>query len=265
MIRYAILLVLCLLLQDQCNFANETIDAGVLDLVQVENQGNDTEALLKSHPLAFLKKCLERYEREVQGYSTKFIKRERIAGNLKPLEKIEVFFRENPFSVYFDWIEGAGMAQKVLYVKGENENKLLARGSGALKYLPVFAKAVDGAEAKNNGRYPIDQFGIYLGTKRSVASMEKAQQRGQLYLKYEGIFKVAELGDRQCYKLVRTPYVPLEDEGVYEYTLFIDTESWLQIGSVLKDASGNLIAEYFFRDLKINPVFKKDQFTRASL
>jgi hypothetical protein len=219
--------------------------------------------LIHYHPAHFLEMCLERYKREVTGYSATFRKRERVGGKLGPMEKLEVHFREQPFSVYMKWVEGAGMAQKVLYVAGENKGKLLARAT--LTFLGVFEKDVDGAEAKKTGRYTIDQFGIYLGTKRTLAAMRKAEARGQLHVAYHGIFKVAELGDRLCYKFVRTPYVPPEEEGVYEYTLYIDKENWLQVGSVLRDVNGNVIAEYYFRDLVVNPSFKKDQFTRNAL
>jgi len=214
------------------------------------------DCVLHYHPLLFLEMCLDRYKAEVKGYSTTFIKRERIEGKLQPPEKIEVHFREQPFSVSMNWQEGARLAQKVLYVAGENNGKLLARGRGLiLASMGVFEKDVDSADAKKTGRYPIDQFGIYLGTKRSLESMRKARKEGTLHIEYQGIFRVPELGDRVCHKFVRTPYAPPEDDGVFEYTIYIDQENWLQIGSVLKDVEGNLIASYFFRDLKINPQF----------
>jgi hypothetical protein len=221
--------------------------------------------LINYHPTLFLEMCLERYKREVKGYSTRFIKRERINGKLEPMEKLEVLCREEPFGVYMNWLEGARLAQKVLYVKGENNNKLLARGAGLLAWGPVFQKDVDSDEAKKTGRYTIDQFGIFLGTQRTLAAMRKAQERGALHVTYDGIWEVPEFGGRECYKFTRTPYEPVEEEGVNELTIYIDRENWLQVGSVLRDTQGKLIAEYYFRDLKINPEFKADQFTRAAL
>src|SRR5437868_3828766 len=63
--------------------------------------------LMHYHPVQFLEMCLERYQRDVRGYSTLFIKRERIGGKLEPMEKLEVLFREEPFSVYMNWLQGA--------------------------------------------------------------------------------------------------------------------------------------------------------------
>ena len=48
-------------------------------------------------------------------------------------------------------------------------------------------------------------------------------------------------------------------------TIYIDKETWLQVGTVLKGDGGKLVGEYFFRDLKLNPEFKPDQFLRAAL
>ena len=47
--------------------------------------------------------------------------------------------------------------------------------------------------------------------------------------------------------------------------MYIDKENWLQVGNVLKGEEGRLIGEYFFRDLKLNPDFPPDTFTREAL
>ncbi len=307
-LRYLILLLLCLLLQDRPSTRADTynlIEPQAVAVVQTRIVFKNQELLrqellaglvfatsqafpasvpwspmheigtkdlypvdflLHYHPLLFLEMSLERYKREVRGYSTRFLKRERIGGTLNPPESLDVWFREQPFSVCMYWLDGRlKRDRKPLYVAGENNGKLLARGAGLGRSHGICTKDVDDAEAKKNGRYTIDQFGIYLGTKRTVASMRKAQERGALHLTYQGIFEVPQLGNRACYKLVRTPFDPPEEEGVNELTIYLDRENWLQVGSVLKDSKGQLIAEYYFRDLKLNPQFKKDQFTRAAL
>ena len=39
----------------------------------------------------------------------------------------------------------------------------------------------------------------------------------------------------------------------------------MQVGSTLKGADGQLLGEYFFRDIELNPEFKPDTFTREAL
>lgn len=257
---------LCLVAQDQRPPREEARDLVNLDGVKKEIGKDDTtsaEYLCQNRPLVFLESCLEHYKQNVRGYSCTFRKIERIKGIQRPLEKIEVQFREEPFSVYFNWMEGAGLACKVLYVRGENNNKLL--GLPILKFLGVKERDVDGTEAKSTGRYTIDQFGIYLGAQRTLESMRRAEQHGGLHLEYKGMVSVPQLGDRMCHTFVRRPYDPVEEEGVNELTIFIDPENKMQVGSILKDVEGNLIAEYFFIDIKLNPDYAENQFTRAVL
>src|SRR5262245_49504082 len=83
------------------------------------------EALAGKDPIGFLKYCLRRYEREVKDYSLTMQKQERINGNLEKKELVEVAFRENPHSVFMQWTEGARLAQRALYVQGENNDRLI--------------------------------------------------------------------------------------------------------------------------------------------
>jgi outer membrane lipoprotein-sorting protein len=150
-----------------------------------------------------------------------------------------------------------------MYVKGENNDRMLALP--ALVSFFVVSKDVDCEDARKSGRYLISQFGMKLGTERTLSNMVKARDRGKLTTEYHGIEVVEELGFRSCFKFVRSKYDPPEEEGVYELTFYIDVETWLQSGSVLKDVKGETIAEYFFRDIKLNPQFGPNQFTRKAM
>ncbi len=127
------------------------------------------------------------------------------------------------------------------------------------------AVALNDPEARKSGRYSMAQFGMGLAIKRSVKSMRAAQARGALHLKYLGQVPVEELGGRVCHKFVRSPYDPLEEDALNELTLYIDRETWLQTGSLLRDPHGNVLAEYFFRDIVVNPMIPEKQFTRGAL
>jgi hypothetical protein len=230
-----------------------------------QEKGPSLEELLRERPVDFLEVCLRRYEQEVQGYRLIFLKQERQNGKLHPAEKIRVHFREKPFSVHMQWLAGERLAWKSLYVEGENDGKLLAVPS-LLKWIgTVVTRDVDGPDAKQSGMYTINQFGIYLAMQRTVTSMRTAQKAGTLHLHYEGLVQLEQVGNRPCYKLVRTPYEPPEENDVNELILYIDQETLLQVGSVLRDSKNQLIAEYFFRDIEINPTFDAKQFTRKGL
>lgn len=223
------------------------------------------EMILHYQPVLFFQLCLDKYDRNVASYSTTFVKQETVKGKKLNPEKIKVAFREQPFSVLFNWQEGAGLAKNVLYVQGQNDDHMRVRANVPLLSLTILNKPVDGSEAKGAGRYTIKQFGLKQALERTLDSMQKAQERGTLHIRYEGQVKVDRLRDRVCHKFVRTPYNPVEEEGLNELVLYIDSEMWLQTGSILRDIKGNVIAEYFFDELELNPTFQANVFTDKSI
>ncbi len=223
------------------------------------------ERLAKTDPIAFLETCIRRYDREVKGYTATLRKQERIEGQLERSEVIDVAFREKPFSVLLRWKEGARRASATLYVKGENKDHLLVRPAGILSVAGIVVRDPNGSDAKKGGRYPLTEFGIKIGTQRTLASWENARKDKGLHVEYLGVKRIKEAGDRPCWVLRRSQYKKPEEEGISELTVYIDKETWLQVGSIIKGEEGRLIGEYFFRDIKLNPRFEPGTFMRKAL
>jgi hypothetical protein len=231
----------------------------------------EMEALARRRPVAFLETCLRYYDQMVQGYQVVMQKQERLQGKIQKKETIQVAFRENPFSVSMRWLEGARKADRVVYVKGENDDMMLAHPAGvAGSLVKVVKRKVDGPEAKEAGRYPLDQFGIKNALVRAVSSMKAAKENNALEVGFLGEVPVIEAGNKPCYKLRRT-YLQPEADGVMELTAYIDKGTWLPVGWVMKGkinpTTGNrdFVAEYFFKDFRLNPEFGADQFKEAAL
>lgn len=225
------------------------------------------QKLAADDPVRFLEFCLLRYRREVHGYRCTLHKQERIAGKLRPPEVVEVRYRRQPHSVYMHWLEGADRAERVLYVQGENNDQMLVRPNGALRRAvagDVVRRDPNGPEARQAGRYSLAHFGIEQGTQRIVGHWQAARQRGRFHADYQGTAPVPQLGGRPCFRFFRSSDLP-EEDGVVELTLFVDRDTWLQTGSILKGKDGSLIAQYFFRDVELNPPFPEGQFTAAAL
>ncbi|HTU16880.1 MAG TPA: DUF1571 domain-containing protein [Gemmataceae bacterium] len=227
--------------------------------------GAEMEGLAKKDPIAFLEKCIQRYDRDVKAYTTTLEKKERIDGRLERTEVIDAAFREDPFSVLMKWKEGARKATGILYVKGENRDQLLVHPAGIFSVAGIVTRDPKGSDAKKSSRYPITEFGIKVGMQRTLASWNRARKANALHIEYLGVKKIKKAGDRPCWVLKRTDYPKPEDDGITELTIFIDKDSWLQVGSILKGEEGKLIGEYYFRDIKLNPDFPPNTFTRAAL
>lgn len=223
------------------------------------------EEFAKKKPVEFLEFCLAEYDKKVTGYRCHFVKQERVKGNLREPEKLRANFRAKPYAVHMFWLEGAEYCESSMYVEGENDGKLLARSMLFGIRGPIVARPVDAPDCKATSRFPITEFGIRAGAVSTINAMRAAQARGKLHVTYEGTEPVAKLGDRPCYRMVRTPYDPPEDDNCYKLTIWIDCDTLMHVGSELIDVEGNLIAEYYFRDIELNPTFDEKQFTRGAM
>jgi len=163
------------------------------------------------------------------------------------------------------WVRGAKRAASVLYVEGENEDKMLVRPTGlAGAFVKVAARDPEGDEARQAGRYTIKQFGLNKTLQRTLTDWKAIRDKGALKVAYLGVRKVREVGDRPCYTLRRTAVEP-EKDGLSEVTVYIDKETWLQVGTVLKGAENKLLGEYLFRDIHFDAKFKPNQFEASAL
>jgi hypothetical protein len=226
--------------------------------------------LCRDDPVQAIATAMRKYKSDVESYSCTLVKQERIRGELRDRETIACDFREAPFSVLMRWIEGKGRVDAMLYVAGENGDQLLlVPSSETLKAaLRVMGKtygkrALNSDDARSAARYPANQFGLYHGTERVYSAWRAAKEAGALRTQYDGVRAIPELGGRPCHVLHRTCVVP-EDDGLTRVTLMFDTETLLQTGSVLM-AGDELLATYYFRDIKLNPKFDADHFSPERL
>jgi hypothetical protein len=222
--------------------------------------------LAAADPVGFLVKCLHEYhERVTTGYTCTFVMHERVNGKLKDPEQIECWYRENPYSIMMHWQKGAGLAAASLYVADENEGKLCVRLDSLLgKRLGWVKSAPDGPEAKSSSRYRITEFGVRCGTERTYRAWKALQERGvKLQVQYLGVQQRDEIGGRACHVVKRTCDPP-EEEGLTDVTIYVDVETWLQVGSVLMN-NGELIGSYWFKDIRLNPTFDDKQFKPETL
>jgi len=233
----------------------------------------EMEKLASNDPIKFLENCVRRYERDkVTGYHLILEKQERLDNNLEKKEVLDVWFKEQPHSVFLEWREGARKADRVLYVEGENQSDgksmIVAKPHGlAGRFVKSMTIDPESKMARSAGRYPLPEFGMKKGLLRTLESWRTATT---LHVEYEGIRKVKELGDRDCFVLHRTNFKePEGPDRVTEQMLYVDVEHWLLVGTILhhrdKNNADHLVARYLFRDIQLNPRFADDQFTKKRI
>jgi hypothetical protein len=249
--------------------------------------------LAKTDPVAMLEKCLSRYAREVTGFRATLHKRERIGGALHPPERVRVAVRNEPFAVSMVWDEGArgvigAPVVGVLYPYADEKNPQKADPVRLAVWRPdALFSSYRGVEVKDDlarlsSRYSVKESGFDKSMLRTLDAWKTAKQKQSLRFEYLGSGPVEQLGGRVCHRIRRTcptteadsyaldearPTDPkkLKADGFDQVTIFIDAERWIQVGTELKKASGDLVGEYYFRDLELNPTFAADAFTPAAL
>jgi hypothetical protein len=139
------------------------------------------------------------------------------------------------------------------------------------------------ALARDSSRYCITDAGIYRGMLRTYTAWKKRKDGGELKAEYLGRRAVEEVGGRECHVVKRTCKSPevdsfaldeqpptdpkvVERDGFTEVTLYVDAERQLQLGTVLRRADGELVGEYYFRNVELTTAeFPPDTFTPAAL
>lgn len=223
------------------------------------------EYLAAKDPVAFVEAAIARYDREVTGYTCLLIKEERLGGVLMPEEQILCWFRQKPsFRILMEWVQGARLAHRVLYVQGENDNRLLAKLNGVLALGGTARRDADGSDARSSARYPATEFGMRHGMQRTLDALRAARGRGELKTVFNGLKTVPELG-YPCWEIVRPDYPRPEDDGISHATYYYDPKTWLQVGSVLRDAEGKLIGRYFFTELDLEAKIPDEMFVEKAL
>jgi hypothetical protein len=265
---FVILLVVCLMFAPARRVTGDLELSGrpaELPVGQPAESAKTFGDLCRDNPVEAIAASLCRYKSDVEGYTCKLAKQERIKGELRDPELIACDFSEAPFAVIMRWLEGKGRVDALLYAAGENGDQLLLiPSSDTLKAaLRVMGKTygkrgLTSEDARSASRYPADQFGIYHATQRVYAAWRAAQERGTLKTRYDGVRSIRELDSRPCHVLHRMCVTP-EEDGLTQVTLMFDAETLLQIGAEIRGGN-ELIATYYFRDLKLNPRFDAKHF-----
>jgi hypothetical protein len=264
------LLVICLMFAPGRRLIGDPELSGRPSVVPKQAPARPFAELCKDDPVGALAASLEKHK-DVDGYTCTLVKRERIAGKIRDVETIACDYQAAPFSVRMRWTAGVGRAEAMMYVAGENDDQLLIVPAGdiakkAVKALTgrTYAKrALTSADAKGASRYPANEFGLEHSTRRVYAAWQAAEGRKQLKTEYLGLVAVPELGDKK-HHVVRRTVNPPEEEGLTSVTVIFDPDTLFQVGSVLK-AGDELIGQYYFKNVVLNPKYEKTHFAADNL
>ncbi|MHC5061406.1 MAG: DUF1571 domain-containing protein [Planctomycetota bacterium] len=215
--------------------------------------------LAKNDHITLLRLALERYENSVQDYVGTFYKQERLRGKLGKEQTIAFAFKEEPYSIYMEWEKNSGAADKLLYVKNQNDDKMIVHPTGLLSWLKSVKRDPGGKDVRKSSLYTCDQFGFYSSMKRGLEDYELAKENGDLEIKYTGLTQVH---GRNCITFERI-LPKKKDYDTARLVIKLDVEYLLPVELERYDWDNRLIFQYSFSDLKFNTGLKTEDFKPA--
>ena len=204
--------------------------------------------------LASIKECQLRF-RNVRDYTCTFSKRERINGQLTPLNVLMMKARTQPRSIYFKFRQPSP-GREAIYIVGRNDGMVLAHEVGLKKLLAgTLSLEPTGGRAMEGCRHPISEAGIgpLLDTLRTRWSSELDPSESVV------AFRDGQMvGTRRC-TMIETTHPHQQPKFMfYRVRLFIDDELGLPIHFEAYDwpsspgGPAELVEDYTFSDLRLN-------------
>ena len=206
------------------------------------------------------------------GYTATFSKQEVVADELTDEQVMQVKIRHEPFSVYMKWVTGH-KGRQLLYVKGQNENRMLVKLGGWKKKLPALKLDPSGSMAMKESRYPITKAGLLELVRESLAI-----RRGDL-ARSEGIrcrlIENQEFDGRPCYGFVVEYAGPGASKRYRKTEMLIDCKlgvpvvvrnfNWPTMGTNAADLDAETLVEcYTYRNIKFQREVARGDFDRGN-
>src|SRR5262249_20213563 len=174
-------------------------------------------------PHALMQRMASAYD-GIRDYTAVFLKRERINGTLLPLETIELRFQA-PFKVYMAWREPHA-GRVIVYVEGENDNKILVNPGGLLRFLRLKLAPTSPLATKNT-HHTVREVGLQKTIALLVREYERGRREGQVTISFQGYDEVA---GRSTYHLTLVCHAA-KTAGYYAQRgeIWVDAEHFLPI------------------------------------
>ena len=205
-------------------------------------------ALAENDHIALLEMVVDRYDRTIRDYSGTFIKQERIKGKLGPVQVIDFKFRQEPFSLFMEWKENPLGADRMLYVEGQNDDKMLIHPTGLMKWLKCLKLGPNSKQAKKSTLRPCEKFGFRRNILEALKVYRLAKQNGELTTRSSGPKTI----DGREYLILERILPKKKGYPSGRLVVRLDMEYLLPVQIECYNRKGKLLGRYAFDDLKFN-------------
>ena len=193
------------------------------------------------------------------GVHAVLTRQERIDGRLRPQETLDYLQRFHPHSLRTEWIGERNKGNRVIYVQGRNDDKVIARPGGlAGLFVKELRLDLDDKLVLQGSRYPPDIAGYNRLVLRMHRAVRELRQRRDVVFRSTG--RSTRYGqNRQLFEIV-VPKLEPDDEvsrGIIEF----DLDASLPVEVLFYDREGKLREDYQWDELELRYDLTDDDFT----
>jgi hypothetical protein len=187
---------------------------------------------------------------QIHDYTSVMLSRERVKDVLQEQERVLLKFQRT-FKVYMRWMEGPSQGREGLYVSGAHDGKFLVYEPRGFQRL--FTAALDPTDARvmDKSRHPVTDVGIGRLLEIVGDNTRRAARNGVLRVVDRGLGELAGRRVRQVEGIL--PRDPKAGYYAYRVQLFFDEEHRIPIRVVVYDWSDQLVEDYTYTNLRLNP------------
>lgn len=191
----------------------------------------------------------------ISDYTCRMHRTELIGDKYKVQKNVMVKYRK-PGSFYLKWTEGQGKGSESLYIRGQNDGKMLVHLPGLYKFF-VFSMAPGGKRALKNNRHTIEQvhFGFFIDRIKHDLDMARGDPTAVIKINGEELLDgvptlgfVGEFGGNKEYYGKR---VIINIAKGNNLPVKIEVYGW----------DDCLLESYYFTDIVLNAGLKDSDFT----
>ena len=198
----------------------------------------------------------EEFLESVDNYTVVFYRQMQVEGELKEKETMFLKFKK-PLNFYLKWIEQPHKGRELLYVEGENKNRVKVHGTGLLSPITINIDPRSSLIMKNS-RHPVTEIGIDYITKIVGGEFRRGIERGEIEITYHGEEMVFS---RKTMK-IEGVFPRNVDKRYYCYraVIYMDLETKILISIEVYDWENKLFEYYGFENLNVNTGLDKGDF-----
>jgi len=257
---------------------------GPTEVAAEELSTGSPETARDAHPLAYpLQLVTERYDHireNIRDYECWLVKRERIDGRLQEPRYIFVQARQavvrdgrvvQPLAVFLQYQRPEKLkGRRVLFVEGENENRMFVRRGGDRFASVTVNVAVDSDLARRESLLPITETGfdeMAASLIRRIRSDTQADPRGEnTQVRY---YRKAKVDERNCTRIEVVHPEPAPELTFHAANIFLDDEWGLPVRletydwPETEDDKPPLTGEFTYLKLRLNVGLTDGDFRRS--